>query len=101
MPRTLPAVVIAVLALIGAPAVATLVTVSSLPPATAEAATDVQAEIAASPAVWAWGATGLLGLGAMVTFGATVVRRSGRATDRPELALVESPAEIVATPSYA
>lgn len=91
--RSLPAVLLVTVALLGAPAAATAVTISSLQSHSASAS----AEGEVSPAVLTWAATGLIGLGAMITFGATVVRRKETQPVAPVLELVREPA----APSYA
>ncbi|THG30767.1 hypothetical protein [Naasia lichenicola] len=92
--RSLPAITLVAVALLGAPAAATAVTISAVQSHSAGASTSA-VDPGVSPAILAWGATGLIGLGAMVTFGATVVRRK---PTRP--ALVEAPRDV-ATPTYA
>ena len=95
MPRTLVALLVAVLALIGAPAVAAIATLSSL------AASDVVGVPDLSAAVWAWAGSGIAGLIAMATFGATVVRREKTRSEFDGIRETRVSSAEAPVPSYA
>ena len=90
MPRSLYAVVLAVFALVVAPVIATLITVSG--------SSDVEFM---RSAVWAWGGAGVLALVGMVVFGVVVLRRSARAVPVDEAAVTVPVSAEVAEPVFA
>jgi len=77
MLRTAQAVAVAAVALIGLPAAAAVVTTSTLSSAagdTEHALSDSNVE----SALWVWGGTGVVGVGAMIAFGTTARRGERR-----------------------
>ena len=92
--RSLLAVLIAAVVLVGVPVAATIATATVVVQASSSETIGSMGTALHTPAILVWGATGLLGVGAMVGFGATVARRGPRRLGTVAVAPLEAAPEV-------